>query len=39
VRGTDLSQCLFLTQPQVEAARGDATTRIPPVLTRPPHWS
>jgi hypothetical protein len=38
VRGTDLGGCLFLTQPQVEAARGDAGTTIPAVLTRPSHW-
>jgi hypothetical protein len=39
VRSTDLRTCLFLTQPQVEAARGDASTGIPAVLTRPAHWS
>jgi hypothetical protein len=39
VRGTDLGGCLFLTQPQVEAAKGDATTTIPAALSRPPHWS
>jgi uncharacterized protein YjbI with pentapeptide repeats len=38
VRGADLGECLFLTQPQVEAARGDATTGIPAVLIRPAHW-
>jgi hypothetical protein len=38
VRGADLGECLFLTQPQVEAARGDATTRIPAALDRPAHW-
>jgi len=38
VRGADLSQALFLTQMQVEAARGDATTRLPPELGRPAHW-
>jgi hypothetical protein len=39
LRGADLGDGLFLTQPQVEAARGDATTTIPPVLTRPGHWT
>jgi hypothetical protein len=39
VRGTGLGDCLFLTQPQVEAARGDATTAIPAVLARPAHWA
>ena len=38
VRGADLSACLFLTQPQVGAARGDAATAIPAVLRRPAHW-
>jgi hypothetical protein len=38
LRGADLSGSLFLTQPQVGAARGDATTRIPEELDRPPHW-
>jgi hypothetical protein len=37
--GADLRGCLFLTQPQVEAARGDAATRLPARLTRPRHWS
>ncbi|MCZ2860882.1 pentapeptide repeat-containing protein [Blastococcus sp. VKM Ac-2987] len=38
VRGADLSRCLFLTQPQVSAARGDAATRIPAAVHRPAHW-
>ncbi len=38
-RGADLGDALFLTQPQVEAARGDAATGVPPVLSRPAHWS
>ncbi|MCP2312084.1 hypothetical protein FHR36_005250 [Kitasatospora paracochleata] len=29
---------LFLTQPQLNAAKGDATTRIPATLARPTHW-
>jgi hypothetical protein len=39
VRGADLAPALFLTQFQVNAARGDATTTLPDVLDRPPHWS
>lgn len=35
----DLSGCLFLTQPQVTAAKGDAATRLPPELARPTRWS
>jgi hypothetical protein len=36
--GADLSSSLFLTQPQVGAARGDERTRLPAALTRPTHW-
>ena len=39
VRGTDLTTSLFLTQFQVNAARGDATTNLPDGLQRPPHWT
>lgn len=38
VRGADMSTCLFLTRPQVEAAVGDAATRLPPTVHRPAHW-
>lgn len=39
LRGADLSGALFLTQMQVQAARGDASTRIPAALDRPAHWA
>jgi hypothetical protein len=38
VHGADLSTVLFLTQFQVNAATGDAQTRIGTTLDRPPHW-
>ncbi|GAA2752764.1 pentapeptide repeat-containing protein [Kitasatospora cinereorecta] len=38
LRGADLTDALFLTQPQLNAAKGDATTRIPATLARPTHW-
>ncbi|WP_019816054.1 pentapeptide repeat-containing protein [Saccharomonospora saliphila] len=38
LRGADLTGCLFLTQPQVNAAVGDAATRLPPAVDRPDHW-
>jgi uncharacterized protein YjbI with pentapeptide repeats len=38
LRGADLTGSLFLTQSQVNAARGDAATKLPPGLTRPSHW-
>jgi uncharacterized protein YjbI with pentapeptide repeats len=39
LHSTDLSQSLFLTQAQIDAARGDARTRLPASLDRPAHWS
>ncbi|MGW3627363.1 pentapeptide repeat-containing protein [Streptomyces sp. NPDC000880] len=36
--GADLTGSIFLTQPQVNAAKGDASTRLPSGLTRPAHW-
>jgi uncharacterized protein YjbI with pentapeptide repeats len=37
--GADLSTALFVTQPQLNAARGSATTVIPAGLRRPPVWA
>ncbi|MEU8677680.1 pentapeptide repeat-containing protein [Streptomyces sp. NPDC048560] len=37
--GADLTGSLFLTQAQLNAARGDASTKLPPALTRPSHWA
>lgn len=37
--GTDLTGALFVTQPQLNAARGDQATRIPASLERPAHWA
>ncbi|HET8661479.1 MAG TPA: pentapeptide repeat-containing protein [Micromonosporaceae bacterium] len=38
LRGADLRGCLFLTQSQLDTASGDAATRLPASLARPPHW-
>jgi uncharacterized protein YjbI with pentapeptide repeats len=38
LRGADLRGTLFLTRPQLAAARGDAATRPPAGLERPVHW-
>ncbi|WAZ25811.1 pentapeptide repeat-containing protein [Streptomyces cinnabarinus] len=35
----DLTDVLFLTRPQLNAARGNAATRLPGSLTRPAHWA
>lgn len=37
--GADLHTALFVTQLQVNSARGDSHTRIPAALTRPGHWT
>ncbi|SFS81026.1 Uncharacterized protein YjbI, contains pentapeptide repeats [Saccharopolyspora flava] len=39
VRGADLTDALFLTPPQVAAARGDETTLLPTGMERPAHWT
>jgi len=38
LRGADLTGTIFLAQSQLDAANGDASTRLPPSLTRPAHW-
>jgi uncharacterized protein YjbI with pentapeptide repeats len=39
LRGADLTQAIFLTLSQLNAARGDARTRVAGALVRPDHWS
>ena len=39
LRGADLRDCLFLTVPQLAAARGNAATRLPAWAERPAHWT
>jgi uncharacterized protein YjbI with pentapeptide repeats len=34
----DLSESIFLIQSQLDAAKGDSGTRLPPSLSRPAHW-
>jgi uncharacterized protein YjbI with pentapeptide repeats len=36
--GTDLAGAIFLTQSQLDAARGDTGTSLPASLARPAHW-
>ncbi len=38
LRGADLTESIFLTQSQLDAAKGDTDTKLPPSLTRPTHW-
>jgi uncharacterized protein YjbI with pentapeptide repeats len=37
--GADLTESIFLTQAQLNAAKGNADTKLSPPLTRPTHWS
>jgi len=39
LEGADLTGALFLTQSQVNAARGDSKTKLPPTVARPAHWT
>lgn len=38
LRGADLTNAFFLTQSQVNAAKGNPTTKLPAALTHPSHW-
>ena len=38
LRGADLTGSLFLVQAQLDAAKGDVTTRLPAGLRPPAHW-
>jgi uncharacterized protein YjbI with pentapeptide repeats len=37
--GADLTDSIFLTQSQLNVAKGDRDTKLPRSLTRPTHWS
>lgn len=37
--GADLTGAIFLTQAQVNSAKGDAATKLPQSLLRPAHWT
>ncbi|MFI6581017.1 pentapeptide repeat-containing protein [Embleya sp. NPDC050493] len=39
LRGADLTDALYLIQSQLDAAKGDSRTILPPALTRPAHWT
>lgn len=36
--GADLTGSIFFIQSQLDAAKGDAETKLPPALARPAHW-
>lgn len=39
LRGANLRDSIFLTQAQINTAKGDCDTKLPILLTRPTHWS
>ncbi|WML33660.1 pentapeptide repeat-containing protein [Clostridium sp. OS1-26] len=39
LRGANLTNSIFLTQAQINTAKGDFNTRLPISLTRPTYWS
>ncbi|MFD8492940.1 pentapeptide repeat-containing protein [Amycolatopsis sp. NPDC059657] len=39
VRGADFTGALFLIQSQLDAAKGDGTTKLPSSVRAPGHWS
>lgn len=39
IKNADLSQCLFLTQIQINAAKGNNNTILPSYLNRPESWN
>jgi uncharacterized protein YjbI with pentapeptide repeats len=36
--GADLTDCIFLIQSQLDAAKGDSSTTLASMFTRPAHW-
>lgn len=38
LRGANLSTGMFLTQMQINSAKGDAKTTLPSHIQRPSHW-
>jgi len=38
VKGANLANCIFLTQAQVNTAKGDNFTKLPFMIDRPRHW-
>lgn len=38
IRGANLSDCIFITQSQINTAIGDSSTKLPKILNRPPYW-
>lgn len=39
ISGADLTNSIYLTQSQINTAKGDSSTKIPKSLIRPPYWT
>lgn len=39
IRGADLSESMFVTQSQINTARGDSSTKLPESLAYPTYWN
>jgi len=39
LRGANLAECIFVTQAQINTAKGDADTKLPSSLTHPAYWN
>lgn len=39
ISGANLENSIFLTQAQINAAKGDSKTKLPKRITRPSHWT
>lgn len=39
LEGADLSESLYLTQMQINSAKGNKETKLPPYLNQPSHWA
>ncbi|MEG2788678.1 MAG: pentapeptide repeat-containing protein [Romboutsia sp.] len=38
IRGANLTDCMFLTQSQINTAKGNSSTKLPESLVRPSYW-
>lgn len=38
IRGAKLEDCIFLTQAQINSAKGDSSTSLPKAIDMPKHW-
>lgn len=38
IKGANLSNSIYITQAQINSAKGDISTRLPKALIRPSHW-